>query len=367
MPFSISKLGPYFTSGSISMSAMRSTYRPLNSGVTPSGAISMSQLVRDTNVNSQDPLVPDATENANIPSSRSNIRFSGYRNSIKRYIVTQTGTETNVNLSGAPWNSNLNKNVQKRMNVSGTCGSTNTGSYAASFSATAYNLFIEVTSGAGGILGAGGAGGVVGDNTGKQGGPALFVSSSGSAIRVISRGPIYGGGGGGAKGINGDPGAPGTCFYYTYYDTGNNCGSCPGCGGDTRVGCSDQGGCNCNKKGCRSRRYRSTCRRTVYYSVPGAPGGLGGNGGRGQGYGQSATAGSPGAPGTPGGCPNYGGPGDPGQQGGGGGGYGRSGGSVFRYGRSVSAGGAGRAISGSNYIVDDGSFGGNRGFILGAY
>lgn len=347
------------------MSAMRSTYRPLDSGVTPSGAISISQLLRDTNVNAGDPLVPDATENANIPSSRSNVRFSGYRNSIKQYNVTHTGTETNVNLSGAPWNSNLNKNIRKRMIVSGTCGSTNTGSYAASFSATAYNLFIQTLGGS--ILGAGGAGGVFGDNTGKPGGPALFVSSSGSTIRVISNGAIYGGGGGGAKGINGNQGSPGTCFYYTYYTTGENCGSCPGCGGDTRVGCDGTGGCNCNKKRCRSTKYRSTCRRTIYYSVPGAAGGIGGNGGQGQGYGQSVTSGSPGSPGETGGCPNFGGPGDNGQTGASGGGYGRPGGSVFRYGRSVSGGSQGRAISGSNYIVDDGTFGGNRAFILGPF
>jgi hypothetical protein len=358
MGFSVTKDGPYFTSGSISLSQLRSTF---GGG---SANISLSGYRRDANVLSTSPRVPDATENASIPTTNSNIRFSNYRNSIKAYFVNQSGTDLNANLSGQNWNSNLNKNIPKRMNIQGTCGSNSTGSFAATFSATAYNLSIDVT---GSVLGAGGAGGVVGSNTGKSGGPALSVSSSGRSILIIPRGAIYGGGGGGAKGINGNPGTPGTCFFYQFYTTGTACGSCPGCGSDTRISCNDRGGCNCNKKGCRSRIYDATCRRTVFYSVPGAAGGLGGNGGNGQGYNQGQSGGAAGAPGSTGGCPNFGGPGDPGQRGGSGGGWGSSGSSVSRYGRSVSGGGSGRGISGSNYSVDNGSFGGSTSNVRGGF
>lgn len=358
MGFSVSKDGPYFTSGPISFSQLRNTF---GGGSTN---ISLSGYLRDTNVFNTNPRVPDATENSNIKTSNSNVSLSNYRNAIKAYFVNQSGTDINANFSGQNWNGNLGKNVRKKMNVQGTCGSFSTGAYAATFSATAYNLQIDVT---GGIYGAGGAGGVVGSNFGKNGGPALLVSSSGSRVLVIPRGPIYGGGGGGAKGINGNPGAPGTCFYYTFYNTGTQCGSCPSCGGDVQIGCASTGRCNCSKKSCRSTIYASRCRRTIYYSVPGAPGGLGGNGGRGEGYGQSASGGSGGAPGTPGGCPNYGGSGDPGQTGGSGGGWGSAGQTVFRYGRSVAGGAAGRGISGSNYSVDNGSFGGWAGNVRGGY
>jgi hypothetical protein len=358
MGFSVTKDGPYFTSGSISFSQLRNTF---GGGSTN---ISLSAYLRDTNVNSSNPRVPDATENSNIKTSNSNVSLSNYRNAIKAYFVNQSGTDNNANFSSQNWNGNLGRNIRKKMNVQGTCGSNSTGSYAATFNATAYNLQIDVT---GSILGAGGAGGGVGSNTGKSGGPALFVSSSGARVLVIPRGAIYGGGGGGAKGINGNTGSQGTCFYYTFYDTGGQCGSCPGCGEDTQVGCAAVGSCNCNKKRCRSTIYGSRCRRTIFYTVPGAPGGLGGNGGRGQGYNQSRTNGSGGASGTRGGCPNYGGSGDNGQTGGSGGDWGNSGQTIFRYGRSVAGGSQGRGISGSNYSVDNGSFGGWAGNVRGGY
>lgn len=358
MGFSISKDGPYFTSGSISFSSLRSTFGG------PSGPIRLSTYKRDTNVFNSEPLVPDATENSSISASNSNIRLSTYRGVIKIYRVVQNGIDFNANFSSQNWNGNLTKNVPKRVWVDGICASTSTSSYAAFFDATAYNLRIAVN---GAIYGAGGAGGVVGSNLGKTGGPALYARSTGTSIIVIPRGPIYGGGGGGAKGINGNTGAPGTCFFYTYYDTGNSCGSCPGCGGNTSVGCFPNGGCNCSKKGCRSTNYYSRCRVTNYYSVPGAPGGLGGNGGNGEGYGSPRTGGAAGAPGTPGGCPTYGGSGDPGQTGGVGGTWGDAGETVFRYGRSVSGGPAGRGITGSNYTVDNGSFSGSQSWVRGGF
>lgn len=363
MGFSVTKDGPYFTSGPISFSQLRSTFEG------PGGAVRLSDYKRDTNVFNSNPRVPDATENSSISSSNSNIRLSTFRGVIKVYRVEQSGTDLNADFGLQNWNGNLAKNVPKRAIVQGDCGSNTIGAYAAGIFGTMYNLRFVVN---GRVLGASGAGGVVsstGLNAGQPGGPALFVSSLGTSVIVVPRGPIYGGGGGGAKGINGNPGAPGTCFYYSYYYTGNSCGSCPGCGGNASVGCYPNGGCNCSKKGCSSTNYYSQCRVTNYYSVPGAPGGVGGNGGRGTGYNYNAPGalGLAGAPGTPGGCPNYGAPGDPGQTGGTGGNWGNAGETVYRYGRFVSGGPAGRGISGSNYTVDNGTYGGSISLVLGGY
>lgn len=353
MAFSASVDGPFLTSGSISLSQLQQIF----GGGTQN--ISLSAYRRDTNVNATAPRVPDATENATIATANSNIRLSGYRNSIRQYFITQSGTDINANFATTPnWNSNLGRNVPKTLFVNGVCGSNSVGAFAATFNATAYNLRINV---GGNILGAGGA-----INSGG-GGPALFVSSSGGAVTIIPRNAIYGGGGGGALGFNGATGAPGTCFYYTYYNTGSACGSCPGCGSCVSEGCFGAGGCNCNKKGCRNSNYYSRCRCTVYYGVPGAPGGIGGNGGQGQGYNQGQTNGAAGTPGTTGGCPNYGGSGDPGQTGGNGGGWGAAGETLFRYGQARGGGGQGRGISGSNYVVDNGALGGNQGFVLGGF
>ena len=49
MTISVSKSGPYFTSGAISFSAMRNTFRLNN----PTGTISASELLRNTDVTIQ--------------------------------------------------------------------------------------------------------------------------------------------------------------------------------------------------------------------------------------------------------------------------------------------------------------------------
>lgn len=353
--------GPYFSSGSISFSQLYSTFGG------PTSNISASAYLRDTTVTTAErtfPRVPDATENANIPSTKSNVSLSRYRNSIKEYYVVQSGTDINANFTSQPnWNGNLGRNIPKFMIVNGVCGSSSTGAYGATFSATMYNMYIFVY---GVILGAGGL-----PNSGG-GGPAFFVASSGNVATIVptADSAIYGGGGAGARGFNGNSGAPGTCFYYTYYNTGNNCGGCPGCGGDAQLACYPNGGCNCSKKGCSSTLYYSFCRRTIYYGVPGAPGGTGGNGGRGRGYNWQAPnslAGSGGTAGTTGGCPSYGGSGDGGQTGGAGGDWGAAGETVYRYGLVSYAGEPGRGVAGGNYSVDNGALGGSESRILGGY
>lgn len=351
MSATITKAGPYYTSGSISFSSLRSTFRaqqPNGSFSTDTLPIKASELRRVTTNTNTTPTVPDATENANISTS-SNLKLSQFRNSIKYYYLTQTGTNDNTaslsspgfNIGTQSWNSNLNKNIRKYAYLNGTIGSSNISQYAAYLVAEAYNLEINVS---GGIYGAGGSA------NGGNGGPALYVQSTGSevTINVQSTANVYGGGGGGEKGSTGASGSNGTCYAYTEYTTGTNCGGCPGCGGDTQIDCFDDGGCSCGKGGCRRRKRRSVCRQTTAYAVSGAPGGEGGNGGVGQGYGQSRTNGSGGAAGTTGGCPSYGGSGDTGETGGNGGDWGSSGGNTSN---SGSGGGAGRAITGSNYSV----------------
>ena len=370
MSATVTKAGPYYTSGSISFSSLRTNFRaqqPDGSFSSDTLPIKASQLRRITSTSDTSAIVPDATENANISTS-SNLRLSQFRNSIKYYYITQTGTDDNTaspsspgfNIGTQSWNSNLNKNVRKYMYLNGTMGSSNVSQYAAFLQAEVHNLEINVS---GGIYGAGGSNGTSAAISGGNGGPALYVQSTGSAVTVTvqSTANIYGGGGGGEKGRTGDQGASGTCFYYETYNTGTNCGGCPGCGGDERIDCFDQGGCNCGKGGCRDRQRRSTCRRTIYYSVPGGTGGEGGNGGLGQGYNQSRTDGATGTAGQVGGCPSLGGDGQTGETGGNGGDWGSSGGDTSN---SGSAGSAGRAITGSNYSVT-GTI--NSATIKGAY
>ena len=358
MAYSVSYDGPYFSSGPISFSQLRDTF-----GIG-GNTISLSSLIRDTNQFNPDPRVPDATENATIAPTRSNVTVSGYRNAIKQYFLTWTGNETNPIFQNGTWNSNLSKNILKKLNVTGGCISANNSSYAATFNAQAFNLKIDVS---GYVAGAGGPGGTV-DN-GSVGGPAFFVSSSGTAVRIIPRGPIYGGGGGGAKGFTGATGAAGVCSYVVNYNTGAGCNFCPGCGADVLIACTAVGRCNCRrrKRRCRSNVNVSTCQQTIYYGVPGGPGGASSNGGNGQGWDLAQSCGTGAQPGTVGGCPNYGASGDPGQDGACGGTWGQPGQDISRYGVTRFGGTGGRAITGSNYFIDDGSFGGNAGFLAGTY
>ena len=357
MSATVTKAGPYYSSGSISFSSLRSNFRaqqPDGSFSSDTLPIKASELRRNTSSSNTSPVVPDATENANI-STESNLKLSQFRNSIKYYFITQTGTDDNnsslsspgFNIGSQSWNSNLNKNVRKYMYLNGTIGSSIVSQYAAYLLAEAYNLQIDVS---GGIYGAGGSKGTSDPISGGNGGPALYVESTGSEVVVNVQSPanIYGGGGGGEKGSTGATGSSGTCYRYEEYETGRNCNGCPGCGGDQQIDCWNDGGCNCGKGGCRDNYKKSRCRRTIAFGVPGAPGGVGGDGGLGQGYNQTRSDGSAGASGTTGGCNSYGGSGQTGETGGDGGNWGASGGNTNN---SGSGGSSGRAIAGSNYSV----------------
>jgi len=157
MTAAVTKAGPYYSTGSISFSSLRSNFKE-----TSSGTISASELKRITSTSNTNPIVPDCTENrtsgplSNGISTENNLKLSQFRNSIKYYYITQTGTDLNFNIDSQSWNSNLNKNIVKKMYISGVCGSNSISNPAVLLNVEVYNLIIDVF---GSILGAGGKGG----------------------------------------------------------------------------------------------------------------------------------------------------------------------------------------------------------------
>ena len=364
MAVATTKAGPYYSSGQISFSSLRSNFRAQQRKTTSGGSetfttdnasISASQLLRNTSTTNTNPTVPNATENSGIAASQSNWKVSQFRNSIKFFYITQSSTNTNFDMDDLAWNGNLNKNINKFLFVTGTCGSSSVSSVAASFNATAYNLTFDVT---GSILGAGGRGGGTSgapDPSGEGGGTAMSIaSSSGRNVVVLVRSGarIYGGGGGGERGAQGANGSGGRCYNET---TTSGCGSAPGCPG----GYSDRGtwggGC-CQSTcdwcwGCCQRCVRNTqYRRCVQeYNTSGGTGGAGGTGGPGRGYNNQSgsLAGAGGSAGSGGGgCGAQ--SGQTGETGGAGGDWATSGANTNN---SGNGGGGARAISGSNYSV----------------
>ena len=368
MSVSISKAGPFFASGPITFSELRRTFRAQSQKTSSSGSeffasdvapISMSELKRDTNPQSPNPIVPDATENSAI-GSVSDVALSQFRNSIKFYYITQTGSDIYFDIDALNWNSNLDKTITKTIFIDGDIGSDNALSPAASFEQSpAYNLLFDVT---GTIKGAPGLGGGKPGNvsiSGQTGGTALSIISTGGenlTVLVRSSARIYGGGGGGEKGATGAQGATGLC---QDTQTVQNCGSCPDCptGWTSTSGCYSGAGC------ARVRRcnWWGSCwfETTAYlryddclneYQVAGGLGGEGGDGGTGRGYGNEAPNplqgdnGSPPAPDN--GCNST--QGQPGETGGAGGEWALKGGDTNNTG---DGGSPGRAITGTNYSV----------------
>ena len=339
MAITVTKSGPYFTSGGISFSAMRATFRLNN----PTGTISASELLRNTDVTNTDPILPDATENSDVATA-TNWKTSQIRDSIKFYNLTQPSGDTNVNLDidAQAWNGNLAKNIVKKMNLQGTSGSNSTSLRAAQIDQTAHNLTIDVS---GNIFGCGADPTVTGPD-GLDGGDALGVTGGGNNVKVNlqSTARIYAGGGAGEHGTQGNQGQSGTCFDYILGTVGSGCGYCGDCsnlgaGYERYAGCNDAGGCNCGGwwgwSGC-SQRILSTaqCRKQDPQTVSGGAGGAGGDGGRGRGFNHQSgsIAGAVGSNGAPfPGCGGYegtisaGAAGDTGETGGNGGEWGQSG------------------------------------------
>lgn len=349
MSAAVTKAGPYYSSGSISFSSLRTNFKE-----SSSGSISASEIRRNTTVTNTNPTVPDATENNNISTS-SNLALSQFRNSIKYYYITQTGTDTNFDIDAQSWNNNLTKNINKWMYINGTCGSNSISSTAADFNSAAYNLTIDVS---GNIYGCGGRGGGTAgapDPSGESGGSALSVTSSAGNTIVIfvrSSAQIYAGGGGGERGATGANGTGGMCVNTT--ETAG-CGGAPGCpGGYYQTGYSGNcGGCcqtySCGWGGtcCSQNRQCRYCRQDVPTS--GGIGGTGGTGGPGRGYNNlsGSLAGAGGSAGTAGGgCGATNGA--TGETGGSGGDWASNGANTSN---SGNGGGVGRAITGSGYSV----------------
>lgn len=326
--------------------------------VTTSGSIRAGELLRNTNVNNSDPVVPDATENANI-STGSDWKVSQFRGSIKFYVVDHTGSDNNVALDNSVlWNNNLQKSIRKFVTIRGTIGGVNQAitdpTPAARWTSSTYNTKIICYSSSS-IYGVGGLNGmrlvwidpfsaqnrqVVGDGAGTgqtrgaAGGDALRVNvpAGNLAIDLKNGSRLYGGGGGGAGGNVGGVGPIGYCPRTVYLNTGTNCGSCPGCpSGYTPYGCPSAGGCNCGKGGCRNTRYYRQCYTVVYDAKPGATGGNGGSARIGRGFNNfgGSLTGSNGDGGYPAGCdtfgPRTGSDGYPGEKGGDGGDWGQPG------------------------------------------
>ena len=354
MAITVTKSGPYFTSGAISFSAMRNTFRLNN----PNGAISASELLRDTTLTNTDPILPDATENDDVATS-TNWKTSQIRDSIKFYNVTQPSSDTNVNLDidAQSWNGNLGRNIVKKMNLQGTCGSNSTSLRAAEINIPAYNLTIDVS---GDIFGCGAEATTTGPD-GADGGDALGVTGGGNNVKVNlqSTARIYGGGGAGEHGAQGASGQSGTCFDYIFGTVASGCGFCGDCsnlgaGYERYAGCDGGGGCNCAGwwfwYGCRQTQLSTAqCRKQDPQTVAGGTGGAGGDGGRGRGYNYQSGS-IAGATGSGGGsfvgCGGYdgqitaGGSGNTGETGASGGEWGADGGDTSNTGDGGDAGAA---------------------------
>jgi len=362
MSVSVSKAGPYYASGEIKFSSLRSNFRAQQRKTTSGGsetfntdnaAISASDLLRNTDTAEQNPIVPDSTENNNVATSN-NLKLSQFRNSVKYYYITQSGTDENFDIDTQNWNTNLAKNINKFMFIDGTCGSNSSSSVSASFNAIAYNLIFDVY---GSILGASGKGGGTSGApavSGEAGGTAMSVSSSGGNIEILVRSGarIYGGGGGGEKGAQGANGSGGQCYNET---TTSGCGGAPGCPGGYNSVSEWSGGCCLTYCewcwGCcvRCSNYTKYRRCVQQYNTSGGTGGAGGAGGLGRGYSNESgsLAGSGGSGGSGGGgCGAT--SGATGETGGSGGDWASSGSNTNN---SGNGGGGAVAISGSNYSV----------------
>jgi len=371
MGLTITKTGPYFNgtnapsnTTNMKFSQLRNTFRLNNT----SGAISASELLRDINTNSTDPIVPDATENSGIAANpiapNLDWKVSQFQGAIKFYDVEQDASDTNANFNISAlseWNSNLGKTIKKKFTLRGTHTSTNTSIAAAQILSAAWNLTLEIH---GNFYGAGGTGGTSSSVSGNPGGAALSINSGRVTVDIQSNGRLWGGGGGGEFGADGSSGSAGTCQKDTQATA---CGNTPSCPSGTVLVSQSQGGC-CQQEqfcwgpwesfcgnSCVAYTQIGVCRKTTSSNTP-APV-IGGNGGLGRGFNNfsgslSGSGGaSPNCPTCPSGFTLQTGTGSCGSQGGTGGSGGNWGQNGSNTGASGSGGQGGNAISGSGYSV----------------
>lgn len=220
MAITTSKTELFAGGGSISFSSLRE-----NLGGSPTN-IKFSRYLRDSNPDSENPIVPDAFENEGIADKKENLRISGYRNMITSYEIVQEGTDENVDFSETavinedteeiieyvgPWNGNLSRNVLKKLKINGICGSTTVARPAFSIVGSMSNVDIEVSD-TGAIYGSGGKPGNSGDAPQTSIRTAslyhVFNNASDQSLQNISTGgisvsPINASGPDGLK-LNGD-------------------------------------------------------------------------------------------------------------------------------------------------------------------
>lgn len=201
--------GLNFTSGPISFDEIRKIYKEV-----ATGPISLSDVYRNTDVNAADPVVPNATENTNVPTSGT-IDASDFRNTIKAITVEQTGDDANLLVQDHLTKfdtANLNTNTRKNFIIKGTVYSSDRTKFALTLETTStLKNFAVVNNGK--ILGASGQG-ATSSTTASSGGGAIKLRNY---IKVINNGDISAGGGGGGRGATGGTGGTGgTGVYYTF-------------------------------------------------------------------------------------------------------------------------------------------------------
>ena len=152
--------------------------------------------------------VPDATENSSVATDN-NWSVDSLRDTISNYLVTQSGTDTEVEFSDSDsttWNNNLSKNVPKTFDVTGIVHADSPTDDALRFDGDLYNLEIEVDQN-GAIYGEGG-------DVGGDGGDALYVNNTYTQrdVKIRSYGKIWAGGGGGSSGNSGNDGNTLNCY-----------------------------------------------------------------------------------------------------------------------------------------------------------
>ena len=195
------KSGLNFTSGAISFSDIRRIFVE-----NTSQPISFSQVYRNTSPTAEDPIVPDADENLNVPTSGT-IDASDFRNTIKAITVEQSGTDLNLNINDYISlfdTDNLGKNIRKNFVIKGTVASNDRTKHAAGISTTSTLRNFAIVND-GNIYGASGQG-ASSSNVATSGGDALYVRNY---VKVINNGNIWAGGGGGGRGADGGKGGNG--------------------------------------------------------------------------------------------------------------------------------------------------------------
>tara|TARA_A200000159_G_scaffold158169_1_gene175126 strand:+ start:2753 stop:3937 length:1185 start_codon:yes stop_codon:yes gene_type:complete len=331
----------YFTSGEIKFSAIRDTFGDL-AGTNVSASDYLRNAGDDVDWSDDStitPRVPNATENADVATS-SNWSTSQLRDSILEYNITQSGNDEELEFADSntsQWNSNLSKNVTKKMSVTGTIYANEVSKYALKFDDGNYNnLTIDVPNG-GAIYGEGGAAG------GGNGGSALYIKNTASydnvSITLGNNGRIWAGGGGGGSGNPGNSGSSISCSSSTQVSGNYTSGGrdYPGdgaginaCQANTNFGVNGIVSANPNsvRVRCRGGSFRAgqgwnpvarsgyqcspnwsfVCNASQTNNIAGGNGGNGGTGGVGQGFSNQGGpgAGNAGNPGNTNSCSNSG-------------------------------------------------------------